>query len=133
MINFRFFRDQINIMKYPVLFDVRKLHIAKKKKLTKNLKKLNIFFSDFANNINVTREKNSDIRYIVFTNYHHKLHCSNTHNIMAICAGIINTVVPIKSLHVFSWLPTLLWLKNANRFRGGQWPRLKNKYMQQSG
>lgn len=31
--------------------------LQKKKKLTKNLKKLNIFFSDFANNINVTREK----------------------------------------------------------------------------
>lgn len=31
--------------------------LPKKKKLTKNLKKLNIFFSNFAYDINVTREK----------------------------------------------------------------------------
>lgn len=78
------------------------------KKTDEKFEKVKHFFSNFAYNINVTREKNSDIRYIVFTNYHHKLHCSNTHNIMAICAGIINTVVPIKSLHIFSWLLALL-------------------------
>lgn len=39
MINFRFFRDQINIMKYPVLFAIRKFHIAKKNDRRKLKKK----------------------------------------------------------------------------------------------
>lgn len=44
-------------MKYPVLFDVRKLHIAKKKKTDEKFEKVKHFFSNFAYNINVTREK----------------------------------------------------------------------------
>lgn len=45
-------------MKYPVLFDVRKLHIAKKKKKTdEKFEKVKHFFSNFAYNINVTSEK----------------------------------------------------------------------------
>lgn len=43
-------------MKYPVLFDVRKLHIAKKK-TDEKIEKVKHFFSNFAYNINVTGEK----------------------------------------------------------------------------
>lgn len=43
-------------MKYPVLFAIRKFHIAKKM-TDKKFEKVKHFFSNFAYNINVTREK----------------------------------------------------------------------------
>lgn len=71
-----FLRDQINIMLYPILFAIRKYWIAKhdRRKLKKEK-----YFPKFRKYCN-TRKKPSDIRYVVFTKLHHKLHCSNTPN-----------------------------------------------------
>lgn len=123
-----FLRDQINIMLYPILFAIRKYWIAKhdRRKLKKEK-----YFPKFRKYCN-TRKKPSDIRYVVFTKLHHKLHCSNTPNSRLSRDHNYSWTNQRSSWFFFS-VTSAVVTKECKSLQEGQWPRLKNKYIQQSG